>query len=390
MSQVAKVAKVFVFSAPIFLMFGSLCWNPAPALSRQPVRSAPGKPPAPNNPREIYQRVLPSVVTVLRGDGHGSGFIVSSDGLIVTNAHVTDGAPKVVTIRFSDGSTAPADVVGFSAKREDLSLLKVRAKRKLPALSLAASGSVKVGDRVFAIGTPLKEQDANTFTQGDVIRIDKATNRVFHTALINHGNSGGPLVDRQGRLVGVNTAGYNEAPTPVRGADGSVIGTVTPESGQQQSVNVREVQAFLNEYRQGKISLTPTYNSASPTATANANNAKPQVLSTDGRKVNGTLAEGDYRLSDGSYGDVYSFSATAGQSITINLTSSDFNPLLMLFAVKGGSVSEKPVAENDDIGPGNFNSRIVFTIPADGTYILLVNSKSRGETGRYQLSALLR
>jgi serine protease Do len=390
MSQVAKVAKVFVFSAPIFLMFGSLFWNPAPALSRQPVRSAPGKPPAPINPREIYQRVLPSVVTVLRGDGHGSGFIVSSDGLIITNAHVTDGAPKVVTIRFADGSTAPADVVGFSANREDLSLLKVNVKRKLQALPLAASGSVKVGDRVFAIGTPLKEQDANTFTQGDVIRIDKSNNRVFHTALINHGNSGGPLVDRQGRLVGVNTAGYNEAPTPVRGADGSVIGTVTPESGQQQSVNVREVQAFLNEYRRGKISSTPTYNTASRAETVNANNRKPQALKTDGRKVSGKLAEGDYRLQDGSYGDLYYFSAKAGQSVTLNLTSSDFNPLMMLYVVKGESVSEKPVAENDDAGPGNLNSRIVFKIPADGTYVVVANSKSRGETGNYQLSALLR
>jgi serine protease Do len=392
MSQVAKVAKVFVFSAPIFMMLGSLCWNPAPAMSRQPTRSAPGRPPAPINPREIYQKVLPSVVTVLRGDGHGSGFIVSSDGLIVTNAHVTDGAPKVVTVRFSDGSTAPADVIGFSANRQDLSLLKVNVRRKLSALPLAESGSVKVGDRVFAIGTPLKEKDANTFTQGDVIRIDKENNRVFHTALINHGNSGGPLVDRQGRLVGVNTAGYDESPIAVRNARGEVIGTATPESGQQQSVNVREVRTFLSEYRQGKISATPTHNAASPTETANANNRKPQQLSTDGRKVSGKLAAGDYQLPDGSYADLYYFSAKAGQTVTIDLISSDFNSLAMLYVLKDdGNLSDKPIAENDDAGPGNLNSRINnFNIPTDGTYVVVANSKSRGETGNYQLSALLR
>ncbi len=391
MSQVAKVAKLLVFVAPVFVMVGSLGWNPAPAQSRPPARTAPKRPPAPINPREIYQKALPSVVTVLVGNGHGSGFIVSSDGLIVTNAHVTDGAPKVVTVRFADGSTAPADVVGFSANREDLSLVKVNMGRKLPALPLAPSGSVKVGDRVFAIGTPLKEQDANTFTQGDVIRIDKENNRVFHTALINHGNSGGPLVDREGRLVGVNTAGYNESPQAVRNANGEVIGTVTPESGQQQSVNVREVRTFLGEYRQGKISSTPTYRNASPTETANAEGRKPQQISTDGRKVTGKLEAGDNSLRDGSYVDFYYFKATAGQKVTIEMNSKDFNPSLFLYGIKDdNSLTEKAIAENDDIGPGNFNSRIVVTIPTDGNYALFANSKSRAETGSYQISVSLR
>jgi serine protease Do len=392
MSQVAKVAKLFVFVVPVSVMFGSLCWNPAPAQSRPPARTAPKKqPPAPINPREIYQKALPSVVTVLIGNGHGSGFIVSNDGLIVTNAHVTDGAPKVVTVRFADGTTAPADVLGFSANREDLSLIKVNVRKKLPALPLAPSGSVKVGDRVFAIGTPLKEKDANTFTQGDVIRIDKENNRVFHTALINHGNSGGPLVDREGRLVGVNTAGYNETPQAVRNARGEVIGTVTPESGQQQSVNVREVRTFLSEYRQGKISSSPTYRNASPQEAASAEGRKPKQIGTDGRPVNGKLEKGDNTLQDGSYVDLYYFKASAGQQVTIEMNSKDFNPSLFLFGIKDdGSLTDKAIAENDDAGPGNFNSLITVTIPADGNYALFAKSKSRGETGNYQISVSLR
>jgi serine protease Do len=394
MSQVAKVAKLLVFVAPVVVTLGSFSWNlePAQSKSKPAARQTPArKPPSPVDPRGIYQKALPSVVTVLIGNGHGSGFIVSSDGLIVTNAHVTDGAPKVVTVRFSDGTTAPADVLGFSGNREDLSLIKVNVGRKLPALPLAPNGSVKVGDRVFAIGTPLKEADANTFTQGDVIRIDKANNRVFHTALINHGNSGGPLVDREGRLVGVNTAGYNETPQAVYNSSGEVIGSTIPESGQQQSVNVREVRTFLGEYRQGKISSTPTYRNSSPTETASAEGRKPKPISTDGRPMNGKLEKGDNALNDGSYVDLYYFSAKAGQQVTVEMKSTDLNSNLMLYGLKddGSAITDK-VAENDDAGSGNFNSRITISIPKDGNYALFANSKARGETGNYQLSVTLR
>jgi serine protease Do len=361
-----------------------------------PTLSAPAKPPSSaggeQNARRIYQQALPAVVTVLIGRGHGSGFVVSKDGLIITNAHVTETAPKVVTVQFADGSKAPADVLDFSKNRQDLSLIKISGRRNMPFLPLASVGSTKVGDRVYAIGSPLDTENANTFTQGDVIRIDRKTNYIVHSALINRGNSGGPLVNSQGQLVGVNSKGYFEAPLPVLGAGGQVIGQVRPESGQQGAINIAQVREFLGEFQRGQISAKPTYEDPSPSQIASAKNRQPKLLPTNGSKINGELAEGDNQLNDGSYVDVYAFEATAGQRITLDFASKDFNPVLLLYPTnKAGELAENPIAQNDDTGPGNLNSRINnFTLPNTGVYVIHANSNARGEKGKYQISATLK
>jgi serine protease Do len=360
-----------------------------------PTLSAPAKPRisagGEQNARKIYQQALPAVVTVLIGNGHGSGFVVSKDGLIITNAHVTESAPKVVTVQFADGSKAPADVLGFSKNRQDLSLIKISGRRNMPFLPLASVGATKVGDRVYALGSPLDTENANTFTQGDVIRIDRKTNYVVHTALINRGNSGGPLINSQGQLVGVNSKGYFEAPLPVLGAGGQVIGQVRPESGQQGAINVAQVREFLGEFQRGQLSAKPTYEDPSPSQVASAKNRKPKVLATNGSKVTGELVEGDYQLPDGSYFDIYALDGVAGQTLTVDLVSRDFNPLLLLYATdKEGAPTEKPIAQNDDAGPGNLNSRISITLPTTGVYVVHANSNTRGEKGKYQISATLK
>jgi serine protease Do len=383
------IMSLSIFRLPLLLLLTStmlLGWN-------TPTLGAPAKPQisGEQNARKIYQQALPAVVTILLGNGHGSGFIVNKDGLIVTNAHVTEDGPKVVTVKFADGSTAPADVLGFSKNRQDLSLVKISGRRNLPFLPLASLGAARVGDRVYAIGSPLEVANANTFTQGDVIRIDRTTNYIIHTALINRGNSGGPLVNSRGQLVGVNTRGYFEKPLPVLSAEGQVIGEVAPESGQQGAVNIAQVREFLSDYRRGELSARPTYRDPSPSQVATAPNRQPKVLATDGRKMKGELATGDSQLNDGSYVDAYTFEATAGQQITVDLVSKDFNSLLLLYATdQEGQPTEKPIAQNDDTGPGNLNSRINnFTLPNTGTYVVYANSNARGETGKYQISATL-
>jgi serine protease Do len=382
--------SIFSSSLSLLLVGSVLLGLTVPALSApaKPRTSAVGE----QNARRIYQQALPAVVTVLIGNGHGSGFVVSKDGLIITNAHVTETAPKVVTVQFADGSKAPADVLGFSKNRQDLSLIKVSGRRSMPFLPLASVGATKVGDRVYAIGSPLDAENANTFTQGDVIRIDRKTNYFVHTALINRGNSGGPLVNSQGQLVGVNTRGYFEAPLPVVGAGGRVIGEVRPESGQQGAINIAQVREFFGEFQRGQLSAKPTYRDPSPTQIASAKNRQPKIIPTNGSRINGELVEGDYQLNDGSYVDVYAFEATAGQRITLDLVSNDLNPVLLLYPTnKAGEPTEKPIAQNNDAGPGNLNSRISsFTLPNTGIYLIHANSNARGEKGKYQISATLK
>jgi serine protease Do len=141
----------------------------------------------------------------------GSGFIVDPSGLIVTNAHVIANAEQI-TVTLSDDTVMQAQVVGRDAVT-DLALLKVDAKSPLPAAAWGDSSKAKVGDWVLAIGNPFGL--GGTVTAG----IISATARDIHSgpyddylqtdASINRGNSGGPMFDLQGEVIGINTAIYS-------------------------------------------------------------------------------------------------------------------------------------------------------------------------------------
>ena len=159
------------------------------------------------NLRQFFGNRL-QVVPDVPESGVGSGVIVSSDGYIVTNNHVVDGATQVV-VTFADGREMTARVVGRDPQT-DVAVIKVQAK-DLPAVTFAPSHNVEVGDRVLAIGNPFGIGE--TVTTGIV----SATGRraglglayedfIQTDAAINPGNSGGALVDVEGRLVGINTA----------------------------------------------------------------------------------------------------------------------------------------------------------------------------------------
>ncbi|CAN7283368.1 DegQ family serine endoprotease [Mesorhizobium caraganae] len=141
----------------------------------------------------------------------GSGFIISSDGTIVTNNHVIDGASDI-TVTLDDGTELPATLVGHDAK-SDLAVLKVKAGKLLPTVAWGNSDGLRAGDPILAIGNPFgigttvtagivsaRGRDLNSGPYDDFLQID---------APINHGNSGGPLVDTSGAVVGINTAIYS-------------------------------------------------------------------------------------------------------------------------------------------------------------------------------------
>jgi serine protease Do len=137
----------------------------------------------------------------------GSGFIVRQDGYIVTNNHVIDGGDKI-EVKLKDGRTVPAKVVGFD-ERTDVAVIKIDATG-LPTINFANSDEVKVGQIVCAIGTPYKF--AYTFTTGVVsakgrneLLPDKYEDYIQTDAAINPGNSGVPLCDIDGNVIGMNT-----------------------------------------------------------------------------------------------------------------------------------------------------------------------------------------
>jgi len=175
---------------------------------------------------DAVERVLPSVVTVRTssfggGEGEATGVVLRRDGLILTNNHVVEGTTGV-TISFNDEiHTTPleADVIGTAPER-DLAVIRVDADDLVP-VELARSSALRLGDLVIAIGFPANLGGGPTVTAGIVSGLDRTiegpngdlTGLLQTDAAINPGNSGGPLVDRSGRLVGINTAGIRSSDT---------------------------------------------------------------------------------------------------------------------------------------------------------------------------------
>ena len=174
---------------------------------------------------DAVRRVLPSVVNVQTtsfggGEGEASGVVLQRDGLILTNNHVVEGSTGISIVFNDDVHTKPLDgtVIGTAPER-DLAVIRVEANDLVP-VELARSSALRLGDVVIAIGFPAG-LGGPTVTSGIVSGLDRTiegpngdlTGLLQTDAAINPGNSGGPLVDRSGRLVGINTAGIRNADT---------------------------------------------------------------------------------------------------------------------------------------------------------------------------------
>ena len=180
--------------------------------------------------QEVYQKVSPAVVTIstkgteYKGffaqnvEGIGSGFIINEDGYILTNYHVVELAisnnTKDVTVILSNGEEVAAKVVNYDQNR-DIAMVKLADGTKVPAVAeLGDSDGLYVGQEVVAIGTPLGKNFAQTLTKGIVSGVNRNltteggnTGDYIQTdAAINSGNSGGPLINTKGEVIGINTA----------------------------------------------------------------------------------------------------------------------------------------------------------------------------------------
>jgi putative serine protease PepD len=228
--------------------------------------------------QSIYRLANKGVVEITAAQGQGSGFVYDGDGHIVTNAHVVDGASSF-TVKFWNGKTFAAQLVGTDAST-DLAVLKVNAPTsELFPLSLGDSSKVLVGDNVVAIGSPFGLE--GTVTSGIVSALHRemtSPNRfaiddsIQTDAAINHGNSGGPLLDAQGKVVGVTSqiesnSGGNEGvgfaipSNTVRSiasqlissgkAEHAFLGVVLRDSSSQTGAAINQVRAGTPAARAG-------------------------------------------------------------------------------------------------------------------------------------------
>ena len=227
--------------------------RPAAAQAAAPAVSSPSKPvaaPPPGSVEQVAAKVVPSVVKLqidtAQGSGEGSGIVLSSDGLILTNNHVVaavsgpadgqdmpsglgglddqllpggrglSGQDAQATVTFSDGRTVPFSVVGTDPA-DDIAVVRAQGVSGLTPVTLGSSKDLKVGQNVVAIGSPLGLQ--GTVTTGIISALDRPVttgdestgqhsvmNAIQTDAAINPGNSGGALVNMNGELIGVNSA----------------------------------------------------------------------------------------------------------------------------------------------------------------------------------------
>ncbi|GAA3978925.1 PDZ domain-containing protein [Thermobifida alba] len=202
----------------------------------------------------VANRALPSVVSIATAEGGGSGFIISDDGLIVTNNHVVSG-PRELTVLFNDGSQAPAEVVGTDPV-SDLAVIQAEGVSGLTPASLGDSDQVEVGAKVVAIGSPLGL--SGTVTSGVISALERPVNTgisgqqpddpfaprpdqdepqattstvidaIQTDAPINPGNSGGPLMNMDGEVIGINTAIATTSGSPLAQSGSIGLGFAIP------------------------------------------------------------------------------------------------------------------------------------------------------------------
>ena len=187
--------------------------------------------------QEIYKKTIPSVVSIIvtssSGTSTGTGIIMTADGYIITNYHVA-GSSQQITVLLHNDEEYIAQVVGGD-ETSDLMVLKVAAEDLTPA-EFGDSTTAEVGDTVVAIGDPLGIELRGTMTDGIICGLyrdiqvgDRTMTLMQHNAALNSGNSGGPLVNMMGQVIGINTMKMTSSYTDVEGLGFAIpISTAKP------------------------------------------------------------------------------------------------------------------------------------------------------------------
>ena len=215
------------------------------STTAQPVSPAGTRRPAVADVQSVLRRVEPAVVAIrtqafssggLFPLGAGTGMILTPNGEVLTNAHVVDGATTIKVTLSGETEPRDADVVG-SDPNHDVALLRIRGASNLPAVELGRSTDLQVGQEVIAIGNALALPGGPTVTTGIVSALGRSIDDgeqqledlIQTDAAINRGNSGGPLVDTAGRVIGMNTAVLRDGGGEIQGIGFAIsVDTIKP------------------------------------------------------------------------------------------------------------------------------------------------------------------
>jgi serine protease Do len=317
----------------------------------------------------------------------GSGFVWSSDGIIVTNNHVVEGASRI-TVNFSDGSQVPAKLIGVDPD-SDVAVLRVDASH-LTAATIGISSDLMIGETVVAVGNPFGL--SGTVTTGVVSALGRSvpskevgrtfTDFIQTDASINPGNSGGPLLNIEGKVIGINTAIYANAQgigfaIPVDRAKkviqdllrygqvhsawiGAVTATITPEEAKRTGLHAT------------RGALVARIFSGSPAQAAGLRTGDV-ITAVSGRPVDSREAFSTFTATIPSGQPIDLSVVRGGSSHTVTVRPVDPPRdlgLRMLWEVAGLHVSESQGVVISEVASGSRGARIGL---APGDYIVGVN-----------------
>ncbi len=303
---------------------------------------------------QVADKVGPSVVGIINNQtvtswwtggtfeqqGSGSGIIISSDGYVITNSHVIEGATSVDVV-LNSGEKHPAKLIGYDSKT-DLAVLKIEATN-LPAAELGKSSELKVGELAVAIGNPLGLEFQGSVTAGVIsalnrtMEVDGRQYTLVQTdAAINPGNSGGPLVNRYGQVIGINTAKITKDDTEGMGfaIPIDVALPVIEElmqngyvSGRPQiGVSLREISSAMSQYYDVPVGLYVVAVSTGSGAERAGIMVDDVIVKADGQIVT-TMEELNDIRDTHKAGEVIKLTIVrGGNTMTLNVTLGEEKP----------------------------------------------------------------
>lgn len=316
------------------------------------------------------ETIRKAVVTIhaLDADGQpvasGTGFFVAPEGMVVTAAHVLSDAAGC-SIELSDGETMRCTVAASDTSKD---ILMLQVAGTPPAmLRWGSSAAAKDGDEISVVSNPLG-QLPGTLSKGIISasRVVSGTKLFQISAAISHGSSGAPLLNAQSQVIGVIRS------TIERGqALNFATATDAIRNMHMDAAAVAEAQGVLRKPALAQRTELPT------TATAAGTDRTIAV----GQSRTGTLTDDDEVYSDTTYYQRWQLVPRRGQDVTIDLSSPDFDPVLIVRGAADSSLVD------DDGGP-KCASRVVFTAASSNTVTILVNTTSRPvrQTGRFTLA----
>jgi hypothetical protein len=317
--------------------------------------------------QDVFSLLQQTVVVIDTEEGHGTGFVASADGIVLTNAHVVEG--DMMTVTHADGRTEIAQFIGFERDGHDLAALRLPGGAPRPWLPLADPALLRVGMTVYAAGNPYPTFPV-TVSGGIIGSLSERYGMMLIDANIASGSSGSPVINSSGQALGIVTARLLDQ-------SGRGLFAFESASGFGTALDAKRLHSFLADVRLGAVTAIRQANMDWLTLPL------PQLVPP--AEHTGRLStDSDQLLFDRSFVNGYTLDLETGQIVTIEMLSDEFDTYLMLVDPHG-----EIIAENDDSDENTTDSRISFSVQQSGRYVVLANAQLARATGVYRIRAHL-